>query len=494
MLTKLPMKWKSIIAVLTVQFTWLATAHCQMIRISLEHLPRHRSAVPSHAAQAADRQYFSQMFRLKYGRMNADTSSEFMNYLLRTYVSFGHKLRRHQYVGLTLCWKIAAAKGWAESLPRPLLAICWNYNVNPWKLLAQACKATFPNLQDHWDGTYLMQQSYHWGRQAMQQNAYLPARRLLATSFQCAQALNNAWYLRVIPTLSRRLVVLELAYQQHLADEKDLRMKPGDAAALARTAVYCWLMSRASDAQAKGNAAAQHAAYPSLLHIEQLTRRKSLDAVAAIDLGDLWWQLPSRHPLLALGPLAHEKAIKIYRQAAGQIGDGFTELIHTKGFRSANRFIIDARRCLTRADDPHLESLRHVCKDLQIQVRILHGQYAAAVKTLAASPTNSTANQQVGEYTCFVAARWHAGLPYLEHCRQPGLAGAAHADMADPQVPAGQLVLGNQWWTLSSGYHGLMKNVIRRRAIHWYKQALAKLPSGGYATVRARVATMEHAK
>ncbi len=494
MLTKLPMKWKSIIAVLAMQFAWLATAHCQMIRISLDHLPKHRSAVPSHAAQAADRQYFSRMFKLKYGRLNAYTSSEFMGYLDRTYAMFGQKHRRHRYVGLTLCWKIAAAKGWAQSLPGPLIAICWNYKVSPWKLLARACKATFPNLQDHWDAKFLMQQSYHWGRQAMHHNAYPPARMLLATSFQCAQALNNAWYLRVIPPLSRRLIMLQAAYNQHLADEHDLRMKPDDAAALARTAVYCWLMSRASDAQAKGNAAAQHAAYPSLLAIQRLTQRKLLNAAAAISLGDLWWQLPARHHLLALGPLAREKAIKIYRQAACHISNGFAELIHTKGFRSANRFIIDARRCLKRVDDPHLKSMRHACKGLQIQVRILHGQYAAAVKTLAALPTNPSANQQVGEYTCFVAARWHTGLPYLEHSRQPGLANTAHVDAADPQAPARQIALGNQWWALSSGYHGLMKNVIRRRAIHWYQQALAKLSPGGYATVRERVATMAHAK
>ncbi|NNM87885.1 MAG: hypothetical protein HKL95_05140 [Phycisphaerae bacterium] len=444
--------------------------------------------IPSASAQAAARQYFSRLFRLKYGRLDSNHTFEFMNSLFNKYVNSNHKHAARAYVALTLCWQLAARKGVPGMITAPAQALCRNYKVNRWRLLAKATRLALPNLQDRWSCQFLMKCSYRWGHEAIAAHAFTSARSLLAVAFRCARTVQNAWYLQVIPPRSRQLVMLQAAYKQHLADLAFLQQHPHNAETLARVAVYDWVMSRQPRAATLANAAAKSSGYHTLAKIARLNALKAPNATDEVQLGNLWWNLPKTHHVRAFAPLVRLRAVVIYRQAIGNVQTDFSRLLGADHYRQAIAFMTAARRAVHRIGDPRLQRLSEGFKSLLLQTRLMHRRDIAAMAVIAKRPGDPAANQVVGEYTCFLGGRWTTGLRYLRHSAVVGVRRAAKADLSDPHHPQRQIVLGNQWWTLARGYHGLMKINIQLRAVYWYRRALSQLPATGERIVRDRVA------
>lgn len=426
--------------------------------------------------------------------MDSNHAYQFMDYLFNKYAYANNKHTAKAYVALTLCWQLAARKSNPGMIVAPAQALCRNYKVNRWKLLAKATALALPNLQDRWSCQFLMKTSYRWGREAIAAHAFASARSLLAVAFRCAQTVQNAWYLRIVPPRSRQLVMLQAAYKQHLADEDLLQQHRHNVAALLRTAIYDWVMSHQPHAAAAGGTAAKSSGCHALIKIVQLNAIKAPNAVDEIRLGDLWWNLPKTHQVLALQPLVRLRAVAIYRQAIGNIQHDFSRLVGADRYQQAIAFMITARRAVHRIGDPRLRRLSESLKSLLVQTRLMHGRDIAAMAVIAKKPADPTANQVVGEYTCFLGGHWAAGLPYLQHSAVVGVRRAAKADISDPHQPKRQIILGNQWWTLARGYHGLMKTNIQLRAVYWYRKALKHLPGTSDKLVRARVAKLQGAQ
>ncbi len=450
--------------------------------------PVNPAPIPSASAQAAARRYFSRLFRLKYGRLDSNHTFEFMNYLFNKYVNSNHQHAARAYVALTLCWQLAARKSVPTMIPAPAQALCRNYKVNRWKLLAKATRLALPNLQDRWSCQFLMKCSYRWGREAIAAHAFTSARALLAVSFRCARTVQNAWYLQVIPPRSRQLVMLQAAYKQHLADQALLQQHPHNVETLGRVAIYDWVMSHQPHAATRANAAAKSSGSHALAEIARLIALQAPNAIDEVQLGDLWWNLPKTHHVRALAPLVRLHAVVIYRQALGNVQADFSRLVGADHYRQAIAFMTAARRAVQRIGDPRLHRLSEGFKSLLLQTRMMHRRVLTAMTVLAKKPGDPAANQVVGEYTCFLGGHWTTGLRYLRHSAVVGVRRAAQADLSDPHHPQRQIILGNQWWTLARGYHGLMKINIQLRAVYWYRQALSRLPATGDKNVRDRVA------
>jgi hypothetical protein len=95
-----------------------------------------------------------------------------------------------------------------------------------------------------------------------------------------------------------------------------------------------------------------------------------------------------------------------------------------------------------------------------------------ARETLAKNPADPTANFEVGAYACFVRERWDEGLPGLAKGSDPALAGLARADLNGPSEGAGQIAVADGWWEHAEQAKAEWKGPLRRRAAHWYAQAL----------------------
>ena len=88
----------------------------------------------------------------------------------------------------------------------------------------------------------------------------------------------------------------------------------------------------------------------------------------------------------------------------------------------------------------------------------------AAVK-LKQTPDDPDANTKVGKYLCFTKGDWQKGLQMLVKGSDASLKALATKDLAGAASGEAQVKLGDAWWDAGN----------KRRAVHWYTQALPGL-------------------
>lgn len=453
-----------------------------------------RLPIPSERAQAAARAEFREYFARHYGQLNPVTGKAFGLYLVRTYANAsGHPVRR--YVALDLACKLLASyalHGKLRSATGPLIKY---YAVDPYKLRLSLMAPLFHNMiyitEDPVGIRAWGKYAAIWAAEAMKVGDYQPVPGLLRWAVRYDQRVHNVAGVATARKLIKRFRLLRPILPVYLADKKLLKATPNNGPALLRMALYHWLVSSKPNAKAIGNAEAKNAGYASLAEIMKLAAGDSGSAQRLIRLGNLWWNLPKNHRLLAYTPLVQQHAIKIYRRAIPGVASAFSALIGRGDYHSAMLFIDRAKKAAKRTRDPKMLSIARRWNPMLRQARMLHRRYMAALKTLAKKADDPAANQTIGEYLCFLGGQWISGLAYLKLAGLPGLASAAKTDLANPQAPAAQIALGNKWWVLARGYRGIMRTNIELRAGYWYALALKKLPLGTYKDLRYRVAKLQ---
>lgn len=113
-----------------------------------------------------------------------------------------------------------------------------------------------------------------------------------------------------------------------------------------------------------------------------------------------------------------------------------------------------------------------------------------ALTNLEQNPTDSTANQTVGEYRCYVRGDWIKGLPMLALGSDKTLKTMAIADLKGASSAVGQVKLGNSWWKLAEASEGTRKKYIRWRAAHWYEKAMPGLTGLAKSVTQKRLTTI----
>jgi len=129
---------------------------------------------------------------------------------------------------------------------------------------------------------------------------------------------------------------------------------------------------------------------------------------------------------------------------------------------------------LTERREEITEARRHY-----LEVRELLGK-------LSSDTPDPQAHQTVGTYLCFIKGDWQRGLPLLQSAADSRLVELATAELASPTTPAEQLSLADRWWSLADAA-AEMRQQCQRRAAHWYRQALPRLPDNLLTKVRAQM-------
>lgn len=96
---------------------------------------------------------------------------------------------------------------------------------------------------------------------------------------------------------------------------------------------------------------------------------------------------------------------------------------------------------------------------------------AEILKTM---PDDPAANLGQGRHLCRLN-RWDEGLPMLVKSKEQPLAALAERDLAAPQDSTDQLALADAMWNAATSDKIGVKDVLRTRAGHWYRQALPQL-------------------
>jgi formylglycine-generating enzyme required for sulfatase activity len=123
-------------------------------------------------------------------------------------------------------------------------------------------------------------------------------------------------------------------------------------------------------------------------------------------------------------------------------------------------------------------SLAECAKGLQ-QVRHEHEAILRAQERLKTAPDDPDACLAVGRWYCFHQGNWDGGLKLLAKGSDDALKSRAAEELASkPSKAADKVARGDAWWDLAEKATGRAKAAMRRRAGHWYQEAMPDLAPG----------------
>jgi serine/threonine-protein kinase len=159
-------------------------------------------------------------------------------------------------------------------------------------------------------------------------------------------------------------------------------------------------------------------------------------------------------------------------------------------FEDTGRLIVIARAAANKAEKPDLVAK---VEAREREVEALRKEYQLVEQTWQ-KPDQSQdpeSNLRVGRYLCFVKREWDEGLPLLARGNDAMLKALAEKDLAMPKEPTAQVDAGHGWWALGDKEAELTRVSLRRRAIHWYSQALPHLSGLTKTDVEKRIGEMK---
>jgi len=164
------------------------------------------------------------------------------------------------------------------------------------------------------------------------------------------------------------------------------------------------------------------------------------------------------------------------------------EALSQAAVKTANRLVKIAMPAARKLRDRQLIVSLQATSDELDRLETRHALVENALASLERMPDNDRANSTVGSWTCFIVGDWEKGLPYLAKGEDADLAEFAALDLSDPKETARQVALGDGWWKVGETKKGLEQSRVRSRAVHWYRQALAKLTGLERARLMQRLA------
>ena len=124
------------------------------------------------------------------------------------------------------------------------------------------------------------------------------------------------------------------------------------------------------------------------------------------------------------------------------------------------------------------------------QARREHEAIQAAQEKLKTAPDDPDACLAVGRWYCFYQGDWDEGLKLLAKGSDDALKSLAAEELASkPAKAEDKVARGDAWWDLAEKAAGKPKAAMRRRAGHWYQEAMPDLAPGlGKSKVEKRLA------
>lgn len=118
----------------------------------------------------------------------------------------------------------------------------------------------------------------------------------------------------------------------------------------------------------------------------------------------------------------------------------------------------------------------------------------AVLQTLARTPDDPSANQEMGQYLCFIKGNWDLGLRFMVKGPDAGLKSLAEKELALPTSPADQASVADGWYDLSEKEKlPSRKTQLLLHAREYYTLALPGLVALQRARVEKRLDQLETA-
>lgn len=194
---------------------------------------------------------------------------------------------------------------------------------------------------------------------------------------------------------------------------------------------------------------------------------------------------------LSLQAQAMETSIKSARGREGNHNVTVTglnliaDLVDANSFEHAASIARSVSAAARQSGDPHLRGLA-----TEQNRRI--GKLSSAAKNIAPllnqEPETPQEHDALGRFLALEKEDWNAALPHLAKSDDPKIQQAATDDLKNPTAAEAQLSLAETWWQLADQSRKSEQAALRRRAGHWYRQALPELSGNVRANIMQKCA------
>jgi hypothetical protein len=175
---------------------------------------------------------------------------------------------------------------------------------------------------------------------------------------------------------------------------------------------------------------------------------------------------------------------------AGQLVDTALALLKeveaADDYKGSEQILATARAAVPlAAGQPKGADVNQAARRLE-SLRKAFDALAGARAALAKDPKEPAANLALGKFYCFELLDWDKGLPLLARGSDPVLKALAEQEKGEPAEGTAQAALAKAWYKAAEKA-GPEQEACKRRAYHWYVEALALLEGTDARTAEQRV-------
>jgi hypothetical protein len=150
------------------------------------------------------------------------------------------------------------------------------------------------------------------------------------------------------------------------------------------------------------------------------------------------------------------------------------ELIAADLYDGADKSSTAALQYARRTTDTGLTARATTCSREVAEARAKYQAMKGALVTLAKTPEDPAANNEMGQFLCFVKGNWDLGLRFLVKGSDPTLKPLAEKEAVASLLSADRVALGDGWYDLSEKEKSpLCKRQLQSHAAVIYESALA---------------------
>ena len=146
-------------------------------------------------------------------------------------------------------------------------------------------------------------------------------------------------------------------------------------------------------------------------------------------------------------------------------------------YELADKAMALASSNVRKANDPALAARSAARTKELAEARSRYQSMKNVLETLAKSPDDPAANNEMGQFLCFVKGNWDLGLRFLVRGSDATLKTLSQKELAFPTQAAELAALGDGWWDLAEKDKSpLRKSQIQAHARQIYTQAVVNAP------------------
>src|SRR5205814_5162014 len=122
------------------------------------------------------------------------------------------------------------------------------------------------------------------------------------------------------------------------------------------------------------------------------------------------------------------------------------------------------------------------------EAKVLYQSMKSVLETIAKTPDDPGANQEMGQFLCYVKGSWDLAIRFMVKGSEPTLKALAEKETSNPTDVAERVALADGWWDLAEKEKSpLRKGQLLAHARSLYAGALAEATGLLRAKIEKRV-------